>query len=430
MNQETFTLTENLKMGVATAATHIEGGEQNHNWYRWSELGKIKDGTHSKQACDHINRIEEDVALIADLNVQTYRMGLEWSRIEPEEGKFSQEGISVYIKEIRLLLDRGIQPLVTFWHFSNPLWMEDDGGWTNPKSVNRFLNYMSFVLEQLGDLVTDWITINEPNVYLFFAYFEGIWPPGRQGDIRGFLKGARHLCVSHVKAYELIHSFYKTKGITPKVGVAHHLRAFDGVDKSLLTKLSVKLTERIFQNIFLDAMTVGKFSFPLTKGDFDIKTGAFADFLGVNYYSRDMIKGVWKPGQLFGDRSVAEGSIINDLGWEIYPEGLTRLCTEVYKKYQLPIFITENGTCDANDDFRAVFIYDHLSALTKAQKEEGVTIERYYHWSLLDNFEWAEGNSARFGLYHTDYETQVRTLRKSGAYFRDICSTRIVSSPQ
>ena len=428
MGQKPRKLPDDFLIGVATAATHIEGGKQNHNWYRWSEQGKIKDGSHSQVACDHINRIEEDVNLIKSLNAQTYRMGLEWSRIEPEEGKFSKEGISVYRKEIELLLSKGIRPLVTLWHFSNPLWLEDDAGWANPKSVKRFINYTSFVLEELGDLVSDWITINEPNVYLFFGYFEGIWPPGKQGDVMGFLKGARHLCLAHIQAYDLIHSYYRSATNIPKVGVAHHLRIFDHFDDRPLTRLAVRLTRQIFQNMFLDAMTHGKFHFPLTHGDFDIERKSYADFIGVNYYSRDLIKGVFNPGQLFGERSVKEGAEVNDLGWEIYPEGLGRICSQVYDKYKLPIFITENGICDADDSLRASFIHDHLAEVFKV-RDHGVPIERYYHWSLLDNFEWAEGNSARFGLYHTNYATQERTLRRSGAYFARICQDRALHSP-
>ncbi|MFY0600725.1 MAG: family 1 glycosylhydrolase [Cyclobacteriaceae bacterium] len=425
---ETFDLPGDLMLGTATAATHIEGGEQNHNWYRWSEQGKIKDGSHSKAACDHINRIESDVVLIVDLNCQTYRMGLEWSRIEPEEGEFSEEGIALYRKEIQLLIDKEVKPLVTLWHFSNPLWMEDDGGWVNPLSVSRFQNYVAYVIEQLGDLVTDWITINEPNVYLFFGYFDGVWPPGHQGDIKGFLKGARHLVIAHQRAYELIHSYYTDANQSPKVGVAHHLRIFDPIDKRLLSKMAAKLQERVFQNVFLEAMTLGEMMFPLTSGNFKMKEGLFADFIGVNYYSRDMIKGVWKPFELFGERCVSEEGSKNDLGWEIHPEGLGVICEAIYEKYKLPIYITENGTCDKHDAYRSKFIYDHLKALSKII-ESGVDVQRYYHWSLLDNFEWAEGNSARFGLYHTNYKTQERTLRESGRYYAEICKNRSVLPP-
>ncbi len=423
MTENSLKLPENLLLGVATAATHIEGGEIPSNWYRWSELGKIKDGSHSRVACDHVNRIDSDVELISDLHCQTYRMGIEWARIEPEEGKFSKEGIELYRRELILLKEKEIVPLVTLWHFSNPLWMEDDGSWVNPKSVDRFLKLVEVVVNELGDLVEDWITINEPNVYLFYAYFEGTWPPGKKGSIADFIKAANHLAQAHLKAYERIHQKYADQKV--RVGVAHHLRVFDPLDERWLTRAAVKLTTHIFQGMFLEAMTSGTFRFPMSESGFSNKGKIYADFIAINYYSRDMIRGVLNPGSLFGERQVMQGSNVNDLGWEIYPEGLYRVCKEVFDKYRLPIFITENGTCDANDAFRKEFILEHLKMVKKAISEE-IPIERYYHWSLMDNFEWAEGNSARFGLYHTNYETQERTLRKSGEYFREVCKTRIL----
>ena len=428
MNYTPFKIPENLLLGSATAATHIEGGEQDHNWYRWSELGNIKDGSHCKVACDHINRIESDVDLIKGINNETYRLGVEWSRIEPEEGKFSEEGIAIYRKEIKLLLANNIKPLVTLWHFSNPLWMEDDGGWVNPKAVQRFLSFSKYVVDQLGDLVEDWITLNEPNVYSTFGYFEGIWPPGKQGDLKGYFAAAKHFALAHLHAYEQIHEQLKAKGSkNPKVGVAHHLRIFDPANKSWLSKMAVNLIGRLFQNIFLESMTKGNFLFPLRSGGFKASRTHYADFIGINYYSRDIIKGVLNPATLFGDRLLKENAPLNDLEWEIYPEGLYRICKQVYDKYQRPIFITENGTCDAADNFRTKFIYDHLKVLSKAIND-GIDIQRYYHWTLLDNFEWAEGNSARFGLYHNNFETQERTLRKSGEFYAGICEEKVVSA--
>ncbi len=415
-------------MGSATAATHIEGGEQSHNWYRWSELGKISDGSHSKVACDHINRIESDVELLKEINTETYRMGIEWSRIEPEEGKFSEEGIAVYRKEIELLVANGIRPLVTLWHFSNPLWMEDDGGWINQKSIYRYLNYIHFVVDRLGDLVQDWVTINEPNVYLFFGYFEGRWPPGFKGKIQYYLKGANNFAQAHLYAYDQIHDQLRAKGHTDiNVGVAHHLRIFDLFDRRHLTKMAVYISNHLFQIMYLEAMTHGRFLFPMRwwfNTRFEKKN--YADFIGINYYSRDLVKGIYNPGTLFNELYVKKGRAVNDLGWEIYPKGLYRITKRVYNKYKIPIFITENGICDADDSKRVRFIYDHLKAVRRAIKK-GVDIRRYYHWSTMDNFEWAEGESARFGLYHVDFKTQKRTLRESGKFYAEICKKKVIN---
>jgi len=420
---ESFNLPKNLLLGVATASTQIEGGEQNNNWYRWSELGNIENNDHVKIACDHLNRMESDTELIENLNCDTYRLGIEWCRVEPEEGKFSQEGINLYRKELQLLNDKGIKPLVTLWHFSNPLWMEDDGGWTNSKSIERFVKYAKFVVDQLGDLVSDWITFNEPNVYLTFGYFEGTWPPGKKGDIRSYFKATNNIVAAHLKTYSLMHEWIKKfNHNTVSIGVAHHLRIFDPHDSRWITKKAVDLIERLFQNIFLESMTKAKFLWPL-KNVLKIEAGKYSDFVGINYYSRDIIKGNLNVGSLFGERLLKEGADTNDLNWEIYPEGLSRICAKIYDQYQLPIFITENGTCDADDDFRSQFIYDHLKALSKTV-ELGVPIERYYHWTLTDNFEWVEGYQARFGLYHNDFDTQKRTLRNSGKLYADICKKK------
>lgn len=414
-------------MGSATAATHIEGGDQPHNWYRWSELGKIRDGSHSKVACDHINRIASDVKLLKAIHTETYRMGIEWSRIEPEEGKFSEEGIALYRKEIELLLKNNIRPLVTLWHFSNPLWMEDDGGWINPKCIDRFLSYARFVVDQLGDLVTDWVTINEPNVYLFLGYFEGRWPPGITGNVRYYLRGANHFAKAHLRAYDQIHQQLADRGQTDiNVGVAHHLRIFDLFDKRHLTRFAAYISSHLFQWMYLEAMTRGRFTFPLHFFNREFPRKNYADFIGINYYSRDLVKGVYKPGTLFNELNVKPGKAVNDLGWEIYPNGLYRICKLVYRRYNIPIFITENGISDAKDQQRAKFIYDHLKALRKAIKK-GIDVRRYYHWSTMDNFEWQEGVSARFGLYHNNYETQERTLRESGKFYAEICKKKKVS---
>ena len=172
-------------------------------------------------------------------------------------------------------------------------------------------------------------------------------------------------------------------------------------------------------------MTTGKFGWPLKKPK-GINPGRYADFMGINYYSRDLIKGCWNPLSLFGEIKKNENADSNDWGWEIYPDGLKRVTAGLYEKYALPIFITENGTCDAKDDFRSSFIYHHLQKVVEAI-DKGIDIRRYYHWSLMDNFEWAEGNSARFGLYHTNYETQERTLRRSGEFYAKIIQDHSVT---
>ena len=410
--------------GTATAATQIEGGVVPSSWDRWSTTpGNIKDGTTSRRACDHWNRVDEDIQLQKDLGCQTYRMGLDWARIEPQECHWDFEVLEHYRGELKALVAAGIRPLVTLHHFSNPLWMEDQSGWLNPLAPLWFDRFTDVVLRHLGDLVSDWITINEPNVYLVKGYQYGEWPPGLKdrGDL--VLKGAKNFINAHIHCYKTIHRIRKEKNWPGKtmVGAAHHLRIFQG-DKGSLAHLSAKIHKQIFQGIFLEGMTKGHLVFPLGSGH-PWGKGTFCDFIGVNYYSRDMIRGKLSALPVLG-LSYTHGEFPkNDLGWEIHPEGLGVLCRQLWKKYKLPLWITENGTADSSDRFRSQFLVDHLNVIAQI-RDEGVPVERYYHWTLLDNFEWAEGESARFGLVHTDFETQTRTIRPSGHLFAQIAKTR------
>lgn len=408
-----FKLPDGFKLGAATASLQIEGGDKNNSWYRWCEQGKTKDGTHCIVADDHWNRVQEDVNLMEELNLQCYRMSLEWARIEPQEGHFDSDAIEHYRNEIQLLLDRGIQPIVTLHHFSNPLWLEDSGAWLNHKVIDRFANYADFVVKSLGDLVEDWITINEPNVYLFHGYIEGIWPPGIRESPIQYLKGAKLMILAHQKVYDLIHSIQSGKDRKCRVGVAHHLRVFEPLEGSLISALTSKYYfRRLFEDIFLEGMTKGKLMLPLLGQGSGRNC---ADFIGVNYYTRDLVR--------YMGLEVKKGARTNNLGWEIYPEGLFKICQRVYETYKLPIIIAENGTCDARDEFRASFIYDHLHQVAQLILS-GVPIEAYCHWTLLDNFEWAEGLEARFGLIEVDYQTQERKLRNSARFYAKICAEK------
>ncbi|MEW6264912.1 MAG: glycoside hydrolase family 1 protein [Thermodesulfobacteriota bacterium] len=424
---ETFRLPDDLLLGVATSATQIEGGETNHSWYRWSsQAGRTKDGKDTSVANDHWHRVDQDLELMRRLNVQTYRLGLEWSRLEPRPGEFSLEAARHYRDEISQLREAGLTPLVTLHHFSNPLWLEDDGGWTNPQVVGLFERYTDFCVRQLGDLVSDWVTINEPNVYLTFGYTRGIWPPGRN-DLRAFGKGARLMIAAHIAAYRTIHRRRREMGLgDTKVGLAHHLRVFTPKHGRLLEKMVCRMYERLFHDMFIVGAAEGRLLPPLGLGR-PRGRGDYQDFFGVNYYSRDIIS--FSParyGEMFGRFEVKAGAPVNDLGWEIYPEGLYTLCARYYKRYGQPIYITENGTPDARDAFRAKYIYDHLRQI-KLLRDDGVDVRRYYHWTLMDNFEWAEGYTARFGLIEVDFDTQARTIRPSGWFFRDVIRERGVT---
>lgn len=434
-----FKLPDGFLMGSATAATQIEGGDSNNNWFAWCESGKIKDGTSCIRANDHWNRYKEDTKLLKDLGHKVYRMGLEWSRIEPENGRFDDSVMSRYRDELILLIRSGIRPLVTLHHFSHPLWLCDEGEFESEKSIGYFERYVRYVVENIGDIVSEYITINEPNVYVTNGYFTGEWPPGKK-DLSQAIKVYKNMALCHIAAYKAIHEIRARMGwdkaadiactteahaasacVTSRtmVGVANHLRIFDPYSKNPLDIIAARVMDWLFQGAIIKSMTTGRLRFPIGFGA-PLGKGRFFDFIGINYYSRSAVR--FKGFK----NDVMPGTPRNDLDWEIYPEGLYMLCKDFYKKYRAPIWITENGTCDSKDAFRAKYIYDHLYEISRLC-EEGIPVERYYHWTLMDNFEWVEGESARFGLVHVDFETQQRTVRKSGRFFSEMCSSNSVS---
>lgn len=403
-----FKLKEGLLLGTATAATQIEGGDENNNWARFAAQGKVEDGTSPVRADDHYNRWKEDIDLMGELGLQIYRFGIEWSRIEPVRGCYDRAAIDHYRQEISYMISKGIRPMLTIHHFTNPLWFEDMGAFENPESVDIFLAFAEKVVASFGDLVSDYITINEPNVYCTNSLFYGIWPPEKK-SIGALVRAFSNMTACHVKAYGLIHEKRREMGYKDtQVSFANHLRVFEPRDaKNLWHRCCAKLTAWLFQGAITRAMMTGKCRFPVLRRK-GVKPGKYYDFIGINYYSRSTVTGIAD--------GVREGCDKNDLGWEIYHEGLLQLASELFETYQAPVYVTENGTCDNTDAFRSRFIYDQLKAIS--ERENPIT--RYYHWSFTDNFEWKEGERARFGIVHVDYGTQKRTVKESGKFYSAI----------
>ncbi len=403
-----FKLKEGLLLGTATAATQIEGGDENNNWARFAGEGKVKDGTTPVRADDHYARFKEDIDLMADLGLQIYRFGIEWSRIEPQRGVYSQEAIQHYREEIEYMKSRGIMPLLTLHHFANPLWFEDMGAFEHKDSPRIFLSLVKKAIESFGDLVSEYITINEPNVYCVNSLFWGDWPPEKK-SLGSLVNAFSNMTLSHVLAYEYIHGKRREMGYDDtKVSFANHLRVFAPENpKNPFHRLAASLTEYLFQGAITTAMMTGKCRFPVLsrKG---VKKGKYYDFIGINYYSRSTVRGIAD--------GVRADCYKNDLGWEIYHDGLLELSESLYEQYHAPVYVTENGTCDNEDIFRPRFIYDQLKLISECENK----ITRYYHWSFTDNFEWKEGESARFGIVHVDYETQKRTVKPSGLLYSSI----------
>ncbi len=396
---------ETLELGVASAATQIEGGNQNNSWYEWYQKGRIKDNADPSVANMHYERYAEDAQLMGGMGIRHYRLGLEWARLEPKPGQFDETAFAHYRDELLLLIELGIKPLLTLHHFTNPLWFERMGAFSNASCVGIYLRFVSKVVDELGDIVSEYITINEPNVYATSGYFFGEWPPG-QKSLTKTLRVMGNMCECHLRAYRLIHEKRRNMGFSDtRVSYAHHMRVFVPMnEKNLWHRLGARLMRRLFQTSVSSAFLTGRGGFPLRRMR-GIKRGIYCDFHAVNYYSRTAAAGL--------GAGFLPGVPVNDLGWEIYPEGIAQCARELYALAKLPIYITENGTCDSADAFRSRYIYEHLKVLI----ESGLPVERYYHWCFTDNFEWAEGFSARFGIVHVDYATQKRTIKRSGEFF-------------
>lgn len=408
-----FKLPANLELGCATAATQIEGGDKNNSWYEWAlKEGRIKDGGSPVRANNHWELYEQDIKLMADMGIQHYRFGIEWSRIEPEKGIFDEKAMEHYMNEIKLMLSYNIHPLVTLHHFTNPLWFEKMGAFETKACIPVFKEYAAYIAEHLKSICTDYVTINEPNVYAVNGYIFGSWPPGKKSFLKA-MRVMKNLTLCHVTAYKEIHRIYGSEKVM--VGFANHLRVFEAYNKNPFYKLEAKVMEYLFQGAITKSMSSGKLSFPLGIGA-PLGTGDFYDYIGINYYTRSSIKH-------FGEH-ILEHRETNNLGWDIYPEGLTILCRKQYEKYKAPIWITENGTCDKDDSFRAAYIYNHIKQIA----DSGLPVDRYYHWTLMDNFEWAEGETAPFGLVKCDFKSQERTIRKSGEFYMEIIKNKQVDS--
>ena len=403
-----FQLKPGMLLGAASAATQIEGGDKNNNWYDWYQKGHIKDGSDPSVATMHYELWREDLQLMQDMKIQCYRFGVEWSRIEPEEGVFDEAVIARYREEIQAMVDAGIRPLLTLHHFNNPMWLEEKGAFLVRDNTRYFLRFVRKMVESVGDLVSEYITINEPNVYAFNGYFTGDWPPGKR-NLKDMIAVMTNLAAAHIAAYGLIRKIRYQRGYRDtKVSFANHLRVFTPKnDKNPIHRFWAEAVERVFQGALTKAMVLGQVELPIGRHP-GIVPGNYCDFHAINYYSRSTVSG---PAD-----GVADHGPVNDLGWEIYPAGIVETARKMYDLLPRPIWVTENGTCDNTDAFRARYIAEHLMALSFSD----LPVERYYHWCFCDNFEWIEGNSARFGLVHVDYDTQQRTVKNSGEFYRRV----------
>lgn len=364
---------EGFLWGASTASYQVEGGIENCNWAEAARRGLVPP---CGRACDHYNRFAEDFAIAKELGHNAHRFSIEWARIEPEEGKFDEKEIEHYRRVVAELRACGIEPMITLWHWTEPLWFTKSGGFLRRDSAAVFARYCERVVQLIGKDVTFWITINEPQVVTSNSYLRGKWPPFVKSPLT-YLRMLRALSRAHVAAYRAI----KKVNATARVGIATHNIDFDPAD-SFWYRRAARMLDWFWNHRFL------------------LKTSGTHDFIGLNHYFHHPL-GKMPPKE--APRS--------DMGWEIHPESLYRLTRDL-KIYNLPIYITESGLADANDVYRGAYITEYLAAVHRAIAE-GADVRGYFHWSLMDNYEWSEGFWPRFGLVAIDYATLTRSIRPS-----------------
>jgi len=420
MAEPVLTFPADFLWGTATAAHQVEGGNANNDWWVWEQAGHIKGGGSARIACDWWHRAEEDFDRAAAMGQNAHRLSVEWSRIEPRPGQWDAAAIARYREMLTALRERGLTPMVTLHHFTNPLWLLEQGGWTAPDVIPRFTRFVEKVVQELGDLVELWVTFNEPMVYVFQGFFEGVWPPGKRSPWEG-IRVARHMVMAHGAAYHAIHRLQPRA----QVGIAKHMRVFDPLRPSPLDNAVARFQDFLFNRLFLEALVDGVFRIP--PRTYIPEAEDSQDFIGLNYYARDrVVFDLRSPTTLFGRRCTTPGAEVGPEGWgEMYPEGLYRLLKRL-AAYDKPIYITENGVPDTAQMDRARFIVTHLAAAHRAL-QEGVDLRGYFHWTLVDNFEWLEGWTMRFGLIALDETTGERHPKPAAEVYAQICRSGGVS---
>ena len=407
--------------GVATASHQIEGGNIN-NWSAFEPNSKSQQ--LSGDACDHWNRRDEDINLIKNLGVSYYRFSIEWSRIEPEQGHWNDDALQWYSDLVDGLLQQGIQPMVTLHHFTQPLWWDEMGGFEKESNIIHWVKFCCKMFELLSDRVDWWCTINEPAVYATMGYVLGEFPPG----VRSF-KRTRMVSLNLMRAHAQCYRKLKQmkNGQRCQIGLVKNINLFDPYRRwNPLHWLQAKILDGLFNTCWLKGLSTGRFKPPsalFSKRIPGLKGSS--DFIGVNYYTH-LLATPFMPTKVEIDPLIRPWEQRTDFRYPMYAEGLRR-AFEMVERLNLPIIVTENGVADDDDDMRPEHIRRHL-LITSEAIADGLDIRGFYHWSLMDNFEWAEGYDQRFGLYHVDFSTQKRTLKESGHEYAGIVKAH--SMPQ
>jgi beta-glucosidase len=413
--------------GAGTSSHQVEGNVKN-DWADWepgNAKRKVKEAKKkswpnyilnnypnplqkenyiSGRACDHYKLFDKDFDIARELSHNAHKFSIEWSRVEPEEGKFDFKELDHYANVIRSLRNRSIEPIIVLWHWGNPKWIGKIGGWENKRTVDYYVRYVERLLKHPGikNNVKYWMPLNEFQAYIGYSYLGGILPPQKKSLWKSY-KVLKNLVAAQRKAYTLIHRL-ENKNVL--VGASHHAAHHSPFNpKNFLNVLFVKLLDYVKKDLIINMID------------------SCQDFIGLQIYRHERIR-FW-PGGRYGIAKIDNEKLdTTDMGWEIYPKGIY-YTLKYLKKFNLPIYITENGIADAEDKKRTKFINDHLYWTHKAI-QEGVDVKGYFYWSLMDNLELAEGFWPRFGLLEVDYLTMKRKIRPSALKYAKICKNNFL----
>ena len=424
MPQGTYHFPKGFLWGTATASHQVEGNNTNNNWWKWEQEGHT-DGSAAVAADWWSGRWREDFDRAAETGQNAHRLSLEWSRIQPTPDSWDEDAIEKYRLMLRGLQDRGMTPMVTLHHFTDPLWVSEMGGWETQDIVPLFSRYVRKMVDALKEYTNLWVTINEPNVYALSGYGLGAFPPGRT-DMKLAMQVLANMLRGHAAAYRAIHELQPEA----RVGYALHFRPmvprlswspldilmrkirYDGVNMGFPTGISTGVMKT----------PLGKFNIPEAKGT--------QDYLGLNYYSVDTVWfDITKPGELFSNSGFPKDADMSSTNFIAnIPQGIFDSLKWIVRTYpNLPILVTENGVEDFDDHMRPRYLVEHLHQVWRAVNFNW-PVKGYFHWSLVDNFEWERGWTQRFGLWGLDVDTQQRIRRPSVDLYEAICKENGISS--
>ncbi|MFA6263832.1 MAG: family 1 glycosylhydrolase [Candidatus Babeliales bacterium] len=419
------TLEEHQNSGTGDENARAAGYCPKNNWVTWEERlirpdgqPTIKDFQQSERACDHWVRYKEDIQLIKDLGANSFYFSIDWSVIEPKEGKYDRQALQHYHDMIDTLLQNGITPVVALHHFVHPQWFEDKGAFEKTENIALWIRFCKLIFSEFNSQVKLWITIIEPGPYVVQGYVRAVWPPAKKNlQLAGTV--LRNLLIAHVCAYHTLKRM--PGGDQAQIGFNHNYLRFEAYSSwNPIERTVAYYLNHIFNDAILEFIKTGEFSFHIASPvvasvDYtnELAPKSF-DFIGLNYYSRVLVHiGLGKA-----DADCLPGEIMTDYGYPIYAEGLYQ-AIKIMSEYKVPIYVTENGISDARDDRRELFIRRYLYAITQAIKE-GCDVRGYFYWTLMDDFEWDEGYAQKFGLYAINFATRECTLRKGAKFLQNL----------